>query len=505
MIPSDAVGTPLEQGRDRGWTFDLVIIIGGLSLLGVLVSTLNVVGLAEAQTEFWILATLALAGELLPIRAPRGDSVEEIGVSTTFGFAILIRFGSAPAATVFAVASLVADLVNRKPVRTTLFNASQYVISVAAAGAVYAAFGSPNEVALEALVSVALAALAFFVVNDTLTGIAIALFEGERIGPYLLDDLVFQATTAAALCAMAPVVLVLADQDPFLVPLVVIPVAAVYWGATASLHNTQLIERLEVALAQEKELGRMKDDFVAVVSHELRTPLTSVQGYLKTLLQLGEDLDEEQRRSFLEAADRQSDRLRRLIEQLLVVARLESDAEPLTMTLVSVGQVARYVTDELRQSAHGHTFDLRFDPTLPLVETDEGKVHQILSNLVENALKYSPPDTRITVRGAALGDGVVVSVEDEGIGIPEEAQDRIFDRFYQVDSSATRSVGGTGLGLYICRTMADAIGGRLWLERSGADGTVFRVFIPGHPPENADRAGDGAIPGSEDAEASVSR
>ena len=142
--------------------------------------------------------------------------------------------------------------------------------------------------------------------------------------------------------------------------------------------------------------------------------------------------------------------------------------------------------DELRASGHGQTFDLRFDPALPLIETDEAKVHQIVSNLVENALKYSPPDTRITVRGAPMGAGLVVSVEDEGRGIPEEVQDKIFDRFYQVDSSATRSVGGTGLGLYICRKMTDAIGGKLWLERSGPEGTVFRLWIPEGPPADAE-------------------
>jgi signal transduction histidine kinase len=282
---------------------------------------------------------------------------------------------------------------------------------------------------------------------------------------------------------------------------VVVPVAAVYLGATVSLRNTQLVQRLEEALEQEKELGRLKDDFVAVVSHELRTPLTSIQGYIKTMLQLGPTLEAEQERSFLEAADRQSDRLRRLIEQLLSVARIESHVEPLTISLVSVAQVARFVVDELRGSGHGQTFDLRFDPALPLIETDEAKVHQILSNLVENALKYSPPDTRITVRGAQMGDGLVVSVEDEGHGIPEEVQDRIFDRFYQVDSSATRSVGGTGLGLYICRKLADALGGRLWLERSGPEGTVFRLWVPMSPPADEAEPDDERQP----LEAGVSR
>jgi signal transduction histidine kinase len=334
---------------------------------------------------------------------------------------------------------------------------------------------------IHALGPIVVAALAFFLVNDLVTSTAIALSRGVSIPRYVLEDLAFQGLTTAALCALSPVVIALADEDPWLMLLVAVPVAAVHLGATASLRNTELVHRLQEALEHEKELGRLKDDFVAVVSHELRTPLTSIQGYLKTMLQLGPQLGREQERSFLEAADRQSDRLRRLIEQLLAVARLESDAEPVTLSLVSIEQVARHAVDELRASAHGHTFDLRFDPTLPLIETDEAKVHQILSNLIENALKYSPPDTRVTVRGARMGDGLVVSVEDEGRGIPEEAHERIFDRFYQVDSSATRSVGGTGLGLYICRKLADTLGGRLWLERSGPEGTVFRLWIPSSP------------------------
>jgi signal transduction histidine kinase len=121
-----------------------------------------------------------------------------------------------------------------------------------------------------------------------------------------------------------------------------------------------------------------------------------------------------------------------------------------------------------------------------LIETDEAKVHHILSNLVENALKYSPPDTRVTVRATTTGDGILVTVEDEGPGIPAESQDRVFERFYQVDSSITRSVGGTGLGLYICRKMADAIGARLWLDRSGPDGSAFCLFVPRTPPADAD-------------------
>ena len=299
-----------------------------------------------------------------------------------------------------------------------------------------------------------------------------------------------------AVVAMLPVAILVVDANPLLAPLLAIPVLAAYWGATQSLQNVRLVARLEEALEQEKELSRMKDDFVAVVSHELRTPLTSIQGYIKTVLQLGDGLGDEQRISFLEAADRQSDRLRRLIEQLLAVARLEAKVEPITMSDVRITDVVELAVGDLRSSAHGHTFDVRLAGDLPGVRTDEAKVHQIVSNLIENALKYSPPNTRITIRAGSGDGGVVISVEDEGRGIPPEAHERIFERFYQVDSSATRTVGGTGLGLYICKKTSETLGGRLWLERSTSEGTVFSLWLPLRPADEA----NGVAPPADGAE-----
>jgi protein-histidine pros-kinase len=249
----------------------------------------------------------------------------------------------------------------------------------------------------------------------------------------------------------------------------------------------EALEREQEAAAQLRELDALKDEFLATVSHELRTPLTSIQGYIKTLLQLGGDLDPEQRETFLQAADRQGERLRRLIEQTLIVARLESHVEPIVVTEVSVSSLLSVIVQELEPVAHGHAFDVRVPPEVKPVRTDEGKVHQILSNLVENALKYSPPDTRVIVRADEGVGGILVAVEDEGPGIEADEQNRVFDRFYQVDQTATRKVGGTGLGLYICRKLAEEIGARLWLERSQPEGSVFCLFVPWTPPE---RSGD---------------
>ena len=461
--------------------FVTVVAVAGLVALASVTISTGFRWFLGAPLAFWMFVVLTFVGELFPITAPRDGEVEEIGTSTTFGFAILIAYGIGPAALAFAVASGVADVIERKQLWKVAFNVGQYTLSVAAAGVVFELFGAPAHMTLGSLGAVVASALAFFVVNDALIGVGIALAKGIRPMRFIVDDLWFQASTAAALFALSPIVLVVADRSPWLVPLLAVPVATVYWGATTSLENTHLVARLEGSLEHEKELGRLKDDFVAVVSHELRTPLTSIQGYVKTLMQLSGDLGEEQRRSFLQAADRQGDRLRRLIEQLLIVGRLESHVEPLAVSLVSLEELVPLVVDELRPRAHGHTFDLRFTRDLQLIETDEAKVHHILSNLVENALKYSPPDMRVTVRATTTSDGILVTVEDEGPGIPAESQDRVFERFYQVDSSITRSVGGTGLGLYICRKMADVIGARLWLDHSGPDGSAFCLWIPRTP------------------------
>jgi signal transduction histidine kinase len=251
--------------------------------------------------------------------------------------------------------------------------------------------------------------------------------------------------------------------------------------ASVSLQNARLVARLEESLAHLTEMNRLKDDFVASVSHELRTPLTSIQGYVKTLLRQDVSFDSEQQRSFLETIERQGTRLHRLIEDLLVVARIEEQQVAPDLEVVDVAELGGRVVEELRSRASSWNIELQIDPSLPTVKTDEGKVHQVLSNLVDNALKYSEPGSTVRIVGAVDGEGVTISVHDEGQGVPQELQDRVFDRFYQVDQSSTRRVGGAGLGLYICRRLVEAIGGRVWLERSSAEGSVFAIWVPLRP------------------------
>jgi signal transduction histidine kinase len=249
--------------------------------------------------------------------------------------------------------------------------------------------------------------------------------------------------------------------------------------AGVSLENARLVQRLEESLAHLTEMNRLKDDFVATVSHELRTPLTSIQGCVKTLLDPAIQLSDREESDLLEAASRQSDRLRHLIEDLLVVSRIEADQTPAAqITGFSVDGLVRRVAEEFTARAGARKLDVRCEDGLPRVHNDEGKVHQIVSNLVDNGVKYSPPDGTVRLTARTRDEGLVVTVEDDGPGIPPDAQEEIFGRFYQVDQSVTKLVGGMGLGLYICRRLAEAIGGRVWLEHSDERGSAFSLWFP---------------------------
>lgn len=248
--------------------------------------------------------------------------------------------------------------------------------------------------------------------------------------------------------------------------------------ASTALENARLVERLKESLDRLTESNRVKDDFVATVSHELRTPLTVMRGFIKTLLREDVTFTEEQQLGFLEAADRGGERLYDLIEQLLTVSRIEANREPLAMAPVPIRAIVERAVTDLETRREGHLIDIEGIASLPTVLTDGAKVQQILSNLVENALKYSPAGSTVTVEGTVEDATIVVRVIDEGSGIPEELHELVFDRFFQVDSSATRDVGGTGLGLYICRRLAEEIGATLEIERSDARGTMFTLTIP---------------------------
>ena len=244
------------------------------------------------------------------------------------------------------------------------------------------------------------------------------------------------------------------------------------FGFVLVLHDVSELRRLEV----------IRRDFVANVSHELRTPLTAIKGYAETLLGPAGD-DRETARRFLAVIDRHSERLGRLIDDLLTLSDLELGRTPLRLAAVSVGPVVDDVLQILaaRIAAGGVEVSAHVAPGTPPVHADGDRLRQVLINLVDNAIKYTPPGGAVSVRAAAAeSPGTVeIVVEDTGVGIPTQDLPRLTERFFRVDKARSRELGGTGLGLAIVKHIVQAHGGQLAITSAVGQGTTVRVVLPG--------------------------
>jgi two-component system sensor histidine kinase KdpD len=224
------------------------------------------------------------------------------------------------------------------------------------------------------------------------------------------------------------------------------------------------------------------------VSHELRTPLGSIKGYATTLLTHGNKLKRDEQREFLEIIDSEADRLRELIENLLDMSRLEAGVLRIDREPTRLGGIVRDVTRKVQLSAPQHELIVDWPVADPLVQADPKRVYQVIQNLLTNAVKYSPDGGRIWLTGDVQQREVVLSIADEGLGMPPTELDKIFDRFHRVGGEVSRRVGGTGLGLAICKGLIDAHRGRIWAESQGEGmGSVFRFTLP-LLPEGGDAA-----------------
>ena len=231
-------------------------------------------------------------------------------------------------------------------------------------------------------------------------------------------------------------------------------------------------------ISQRYALDRMKDEFVSTVSHELRTPLTSIRGSLGLLSagllgELGEKAS-----NLLRIAVSNSDRLVRLINDILDLERMQSGRAPLTYRPCCLEELARQAIDGMTPMAEAAKVQLLLDSEPMPIEADTDRLQQVMTNLLSNAVKFSPPYSQVTVKLERLLDGVTLSVIDHGRGIPKDKLESIFDRFQQVDASDSRQKGGTGLGLAICRTIVQQHAGRIWAERNADRGSTFRMFLP---------------------------
>jgi PAS domain S-box-containing protein len=232
-------------------------------------------------------------------------------------------------------------------------------------------------------------------------------------------------------------------------------------------------------VTEERAVEQLKSDFVSTVSHELRTPLAAIYGAALTLQRDDVELPESQRTSLLDVISNEADRLARIVNDILWASRLDSGQMSLAIESCDAVALATRVVDALRAHApESVTLSVEAPSSLPPVAADPDKLRGVLTNLVENAVKYSPDGGHVRIALLQTGNRLRIRVTDVGLGIPPSEQARIFEKFFRLDPNLTRGVGGTGLGLYICRELVHRMHGRIWVVSDGRRGSTFTVELP---------------------------
>jgi two-component system, OmpR family, phosphate regulon sensor histidine kinase PhoR len=240
-------------------------------------------------------------------------------------------------------------------------------------------------------------------------------------------------------------------------------------GAVLVLHDITELRRLE----------RVRRDFVANVSHEFKTPLTAIQGFAETLLSGALD-DKANRTRFVEIIREHARRLTRLTDDMLKLSRIEAGRLEPEIRPIRVEALVNGCLETTRPTAESKGLQIlvQLQPSLPAVRGDGAQLGEVLQNLLDNAVQYTPSGGQIKVEARKNGREVIFTVADTGIGVPESDLERIFERFYRVDTARSREAGGTGLGLAIARHIVDAHGGRIWVESAVGQGSRFHFSVP---------------------------
>jgi two-component system sensor histidine kinase KdpD len=239
-----------------------------------------------------------------------------------------------------------------------------------------------------------------------------------------------------------------------------------------AIERTRLSDEAQQAHVRA-ETERMRNAVLSSVSHDLRTPLATISGAASSLAQ--DELNAAARKDLARSIYREADRLDRLLKNLLDMMRIEAGAVQLSREWHPIDEVAGAALARLEGRLHDHTINTSFPADLPLIFVDGVLLEQVVINLVENAVKYTPPGSAIDLSASAGDDQVIVVVVDRGVGIPSGEESRIFDKFYR---GKTTQEGGVGLGLTICRGIVEAHGGRIWAENRSGGGAIFRFTIP---------------------------
>jgi len=424
--------------------FGLALVHGATMLAGPPIALLAAATLAEA----------------LPVPI-EGVAAGATSFSNVFIAASATLYGWKVAAVVGVLTMLLVELYRRRPVVQLLYNSSLYALAGAAAGAV--AQTRPEQYRMGFL-----STIAFYAVDVALLSAVVAR---ARRASYLSVARTFYRSTLLPLIVMVTTTAILVRlwrDSPYYALMLLPPLVSIVF------YQRSLV----AAMKRQRELDQLKDEFIAVISHELRTPLSSVYGGVLTLEQ--RRLDEPSRQRLIAVIRRESARLAKLVDDVLWVSRLDAKKNVLHRELFDVGELIRDIVataDELAPDNISVVADCEDD--VPRVLADSEQLQRVLANLVDNAVKYSPDGGTIVVGVQAVeAERLRFTVKDEGIGIVEEDSERIFERFVRLDPQMSRGIGGTGLGLYICRELVTEMGGRIWALPNEGRGSTFAFEIP---------------------------
>jgi PAS domain S-box-containing protein len=229
-----------------------------------------------------------------------------------------------------------------------------------------------------------------------------------------------------------------------------------------------------------REAERLKSTFVSVVSHELKTPVALIKGYADALNREDADWDRATIQNGLTVIEEEADRLTELIENLLAASKLQAEGMRLNMDDVSLPMLAQQAIDRFQTQTDQHTLRAELPDHFPIIQGDLTRLRQVLDNLLSNAIKYSPNGGEIVIRGSYDNQWVTIAVSDQGVGLPPDQLQRVFERFYRVNNTLTQKTQGTGLGLFLAHAVVTAHGGRIWAENNPGGGATFSFTLPRH-------------------------
>lgn len=231
-------------------------------------------------------------------------------------------------------------------------------------------------------------------------------------------------------------------------------------------------------LTREREQEEQRSTFISVISHELQTPIAIIKGYASTLARTDTKLEAGALHSRLIAIEEEADRLNKLVGNLLYASRIQAGGLQMEISALDLPPLIQGVVRRLKAKSPGVHVALAIPPNLPTVMADRDRIEEVLQNLLDNAVKYSPKQAHLTISCRITGDEVIVSVSDAGMGISLRDQEQIFDRFRRARDAHSRSAPGAGLGLYICRAIVEAHGGRIWVDSTLRQGSTFSFSLP---------------------------